>query len=223
VAEGLEVGQPLRDSPLFEQLKSVATAVVAMFGESCEVVIHDPSDLEHSIIWIQGNVTNRQVGGCITDLGLAKVQSGDTEDLFSYTTTTPDGRALKSSSVFIRDPGGQLVCIVCINFDMTPFISFAQALNGFCGERQEHEISEVFSDDVGDVLSALITEGAHEIGRPVSTMTKEDRLALIGHLERKGAFGFKKSVPLIAERLGVSRFTIYNYLNEIRNIGVGQP
>ena len=211
-----EMPEAFKTSTLFEQLKSVGTAITEAFGEICEVVIHDVSDLDHSIIWIKGNVTNRRIGGCITDLGLAKIRSGDTQDLFRYTTTTEDGKTLTSSSVFLKDREGELVGVICINVDVTPFLTFAHTLRGLCGQADEHEISEVFLDDVGDVLSALIAESAYDLGKPVSLMTKEDRLVLLSNLERKGAFGFKKAVPLIAERLGVSRFTIYNYMNEIR-------
>jgi len=35
-------------------------------------------------------------------------------------------------------------------------------------------------------------------------------------LEARGAFEFRKSAEIVAEALGVTRFTVYNYLNRAR-------
>ena len=35
-------------------------------------------------------------------------------------------------------------------------------------------------------------------------------------LEERGAFSYRKSAEVVAEALGVTRFTVYNYLNRIR-------
>ena len=40
------------------------------------------------------------------------------------------------------------------------------------------------------------------------------RLGIHSLLEQKSAFSFRKSVPYISQRLGVSRYTVYKYLNE---------
>ena len=54
------------------------------------------------------------------------------------------------------------------------------------------------------------------VQKPVAYMQKEDKLALVGSLEEKGIFDVKGAVEYVAERLGVTNFTIYNYLKEIR-------
>ncbi|MBQ2271304.1 MAG: helix-turn-helix domain-containing protein, partial [Firmicutes bacterium] len=45
-----------------------------------------------------------------------------------------------------------------------------------------------------------------------------ERLMLVKMLKEKGVFNLQKSVPYVAERMGVSKYTIYNYLNELENI-----
>ena len=47
-------------------------------------------------------------------------------------------------------------------------------------------------------------------------MQKEDKLAIVESLENKGIFDVKGSVEYVADRLGVTNFTIYNYLKEVR-------
>ena len=54
------------------------------------------------------------------------------------------------------------------------------------------------------------------MNKPVAYMQKEDKLALVDDLERKGVFDVKGSVEYVAECLGVTNFTVYNYLKEIR-------
>ena len=52
---------------------------------------------------------------------------------------------------------------------------------------------------------------------PVDLMKKSDRIELVRQLQDKGAFHIQRSVPYVAERLGITKFTVYNYLNEINN------
>jgi len=47
-------------------------------------------------------------------------------------------------------------------------------------------------------------------------MTTDEKVRLVKELERKGAFQIKGVVNQVAVRLGVSKFTIYNYLKRIR-------
>ena len=53
---------------------------------------------------------------------------------------------------------------------------------------------------------------------PLAQMRKGDRLALVALLKEKGVFHLQRSVPYVAERMGVSKYTIYNYLNELERI-----
>ena len=53
------------------------------------------------------------------------------------------------------------------------------------------------------------------MGKPVNALTKADRLRLVALLDQKAAFSFRKSVPYVSRRLGVSRYTVYKYLNEV--------
>ena len=43
-------------------------------------------------------------------------------------------------------------------------------------------------------------------------MKKNDRIDLIRLLKEEHAFKYQKSVPFVSEKLGLSRYTIYNYL-----------
>ena len=57
-------------------------------------------------------------------------------------------------------------------------------------------------------------EAVEQTGHSFETLDKDDKAAVVRYLDKKGVFLIKKSVERVADFLGVSRFTIYNYLNE---------
>ena len=66
-----------------------------------------------------------------------------------------------------------------------------------------------------DRLADLFDQCLTAVGKPVNALTKADRLRLVALLDQKAAFSFRKSVPYVSRRLGVSRYTVYKYLNEV--------
>ena len=46
-------------------------------------------------------------------------------------------------------------------------------------------------------------------------MNKADRIRVIEHLKEMDAFSYRRAVPYVATHLGVSRYTIYKYLDEV--------
>jgi hypothetical protein len=49
--------------------------------------------------------------------------------------------------------------------------------------------------------------------RPLADLDRVEKQRVVKALNEAGAFGLRKSVEQVAEVLGVSRFTVYNYLN----------
>jgi predicted transcriptional regulator YheO len=200
---------------LLRMLEVIGEAVSATLGDWCEVVIHDLRDLDHSIVYISGNVTGRKVGGHMTDLGLATLRSGRADPLMNYTSYTDDGKTLKSSSIFVYDEHGNPVAGFCINLNVTPLLLFQRFLRTLPAGGEEPDVSESFAPDLGQMVETMIAECAYEVGKPISLMSKTDRVNLVGLLDERGVFQLRKSVPLVAERLGVTHKTIYNYLTEL--------
>jgi len=67
-----------------------------------------------------------------------------------------------------------------------------------------------------DALEHLIAQGEAHIGRPLAEMTRGDKQQLVRYLDDRGAFALRRAVEQVAETLGVSRFTVYNYLDSAR-------
>jgi predicted transcriptional regulator YheO len=201
--------------------------IAEMFGKKCEVVIQDFSDPQHSIVVIEnGHVTRRKIGDPITDLALSfwkkdGYENKKTDRIVNYKTKTKDGKILKSSTVFIRNNQKKLIGCICINYDITVDLMFHKAMDEFCTTvdldkgRSEKSI-ETFTSDVKEVLKNIIQEAIGKIGKPVSLMQKEDNLMVTKIAEEKGAFLIKGAINQLAKEINVSRFTIYNYLEEIK-------
>jgi len=66
--------------------------------------------------------------------------------------------------------------------------------------------------DLHDALEVLIAAAETELGVPRAEMGRTQKQAAVTLLNEWGAFTLRKSVEDVAEALGVSRFTIYNYL-----------
>jgi uncharacterized protein YqgV (UPF0045/DUF77 family) len=64
-----------------------------------------------------------------------------------------------------------------------------------------------------DALSRMIADVERELGAPLAELSREDKQAAVRMLDAGGAFLLRKAVDDIADAMGVSRITIYNYLN----------
>jgi uncharacterized protein YqgV (UPF0045/DUF77 family) len=65
-------------------------------------------------------------------------------------------------------------------------------------------------------LDALLATVADELGSPLRDLPRAGKQRAVRLLEERGAFDFRKSPEIVAEALGVTRFTVYNYLNRER-------
>lgn len=207
---------------LIEFLKPIADGIASTYGDRCEVLIHDFDNPEHSIVYIVGNVTGRKVGGSVSKIGLEAIQGGDQqEDLINYVHNTRDGKTLRSSTLMLRDSTGHVIGCLCINLDITDFINFQDFINYIFtnnGQKdgQVEPMPVHFTDQIDEVLDEILNTVIEEIPTPGSLMKRKERLAFISAMERRGAFKVRKAVPTIAEYLGVSRPTVYQYLKEVR-------
>jgi predicted transcriptional regulator YheO len=206
----------LLNKSLFQVLIQQADALKELFHPFCEIVIHDFSDLEHSIIYITGDLTGRSVHGPPTDLLLSRAQKGDTDkDLLSYVTGLSDGRLMKSSTVFLRDEKGIAFGAFCINFDISPFITFNKQLSEFVMMEGPNEVTEVFSADIYETIQGMVMDALNEMQASIQNLSRNDKIELISRLYSRGAFQVKKAVPIVADLLGLSRATVYNYIREV--------
>lgn len=209
------------DGHLFNILKAVADGVQKTFGKNCEVVIHDLSRPENSLIYKAGEVTKRTIGAPVTNLVLEalKRDGNNTPDLIGYKAFTRDGKNLKSSTIFIRNSNGEIISCLCINYDLTEFQLAQQYLAEFT---QTYDLSgegrdeETFVQDIGEMVQIVLENVLNKLGKPVAAMGKEDKLRAVEMLEERGIFLVKGAVDIVAQALAVSKYTLYGYIEEVR-------
>ena len=191
--------------------------LAATMGPAAEVVLHDLSDPEHSIVAIAGDITHRKQGGPLTDLVLRLLRMRTAgQDVINYENVTKDGRRLRSSTIFISD-GDEVIGCLCINLDLTNPIMALKFLQDYCQTTKlEKDTPEVFSADVYEMLSRIMGETVAKISVPVIKMTRQDKLSVVKMLDEKGFFMIKGAIDYAAGTIQVSRYTIYNYLNQTR-------
>lgn len=204
--------------PKLTALFPVADAINATAGAYSEVVIHDITQPDHSVVYIAGNVTNRQLGAPLTDLVLEQVRryGNNCEDILNYGTTTRDGKTLRSSTTFVRDDNGEVIGCLCINVDMTPLLSWRYFLDKSLSA-EPTLVRENFSNDVTEALNGIMKSILETYHVPVASLPREEKLTIITLLDDKGVFLVKGAVDQVACALGVSRYSIYNYLEEVRS------
>ncbi|MUK87490.1 hypothetical protein GMD78_03630 [Ornithinibacillus sp. L9] len=205
---------------IFDHAIRTADMMVNMFGPRCEVAVHDFSDLERSLIHIAGNVTSREIGSPITDLVLKELRKNheDIKDIPNYQTQTKEGNILKSTTVFLRDEHNKIIGALCTNYDISLLMEFSGEIDRFIDFQQEKNPSETFFNSVQDVTHEMVHQVLQRFKKAPSQMSMEEKVECVSELDKRGTFLIKGATEYVAHVLGVSKFTIYNYLNKIRSM-----
>lgn len=206
----------------FEFAAHVARGLAGQFGRNCEVVIHDlrGDDLDHTIIAIEnGHVTGRSIGDGPSHIVLEALRENPEalKDRIAYLTKTADGRVLKSSTMFIRDDDEKVIGLMGINYDISMLVAFDDAIRAFTGQDQPGQEPESISGNVYDLLDELLDASVRLVGKPTALMSKDEKIRAIRFLDERGAFLITKSGPKVCQYFGISTYTLYSYLDEIRS------
>lgn len=204
--------------PFWVQL---AKGITGHFGDNCEVVIHDlTEDEEHTIVFIEnGHVTGRKVGDGSSRIVFEARNKApeELEDRINYLTQTEGGRVLKSSTIYIRDNNGKVVGIFAINYDITNLIMADYTLKSLLSTKNDTDEPEKITKGVNGLLHELIEESVKLVNKPVAQMNREDKIKAIKFLQDKGAFLITKSGDKVSKYFGISKFTLYNYIDVKEN------
>ena len=215
------------DAPMLQFLFRLAKALSAQFGPNCEVVIHDlqSNDPDSSIVAIEnGHVSGRKIGDGPSHVVLEALEAMNNgerpkDDRLSYLTKTADGKTLKSTTVYIRDEDKAPIGIFSINYDITLMLAMEETLRQFTATTPEEpeDSPAPITQNVSDLLDELIEQSVKRVGKPVALMTKEEKVQAIGFLNDTGAFLITKSGGKVCKYFGISKYTLYSYIEEAKN------
>jgi predicted transcriptional regulator YheO len=196
----------------------IANLIAKTFGKNCEVVIHDLSIPQNSVVYtVNNHVTGREIGQSfehlVKDVLLSK--KFDNDYTANYMTSSEDGRKIKSSTTLIRDSEDKVIGALCINYDLEDFNTMKSFLDEFMAIEQEKAETAVEPfDNVMEIVDDLIDTiiGNHKIEH----LKRNDKIELIYFMDKKGLFLIKGAIEKVAEKLKISKVTVYSYLDEIK-------
>ena len=208
------------DASVLQFMLQLAKGLARQFGPNCEVVVLDldSNDPDSSIVAIEnGQVTGRKVGDGPSHVVLEarKATPPPAEDHLAYLTRTPGGKVLKSSTLYIRDGEGKVEAVFSINFDVSALLAAESAVRDLAAPREEAQGEPTrITKNVADLLDDLLRESVELVGKPVALMDREDKIRAIRFLSDAGALLITKAGDKIAKYFGISKFTLYSYLDE---------
>lgn len=209
------------DREILRALEVVVEGISLAFGNNCETVLHSLEDTSHSIVKIvNGHVTGRKVGSPLTDFGIEILKKADALDkdvIGSYYSKLDDGRPLKSVTMIIRNTQGKPIGFMCINIDLSiPLLNF---LKEFLPKTDEssNNIAEHFPLGMKDLISSILEKVMNNINIQREISFSEKNKMIVLELYKRGVFNVKGVIDLVAKELGISRYTVYNYLREAKS------
>lgn len=204
----------------FDFLDRMARGIAVMFGEQCETIVHemDGQKVKNLAIY-NGHVSGRTTGSTLSIYGRDTMMDEEDPkvnldlDYVNQMVITSSGKTMKSSTFHLR--GEDYHFALGINYDISVMSQMSRIMDGLLRTDATLQTS-LFG--TGNSMEEVFESCSEIVKRPFSQMQKADRLTLVSILKEKGFFQMQRSVPYAAERLGVTKYTIYNYLNELGGV-----
>ncbi|MFD7713297.1 transcriptional regulator [Streptomyces sp. NPDC059786] len=202
------------DEHLIQEAEKIAVALGRMFPGLCEVVLHDLRDPRHAIRAIENNLSGRRVGDSATELGLARIADPEYPSVIqNYPNRFPDGRPAKSTSIGIKNAAGDYIAALCLNLDVSVLSPLTLTLSNLVATDAEHRdrpLESLRDRNARELRRTVEALAAERAGTPRS-LGRKDKRELVRQLHQDGYFDSRDAAQTIADLLGVSRATVYNY------------
>ena len=199
-------------------LKNEARGIAMMFGPNCETLVHDMTRPGHPILAIyNGSETDRDEGSTpdiFGDIGDYDETIYKNKDYTNQMVLSRDGRTLKSTTFNVV--GDDFHFALGINLDITNMVRATQMLTELTAT--SGDLQQTLMQDARSQLEELLRECISAVGKEPEAMKKTDRMRIIRMLYKRRAFTYQKSVAIVAERLNVSRYTVYKYMHELEEM-----
>jgi len=209
-----------KDEQAFELLSRITKTLGELLGSSTEIVLHDFRKTDHTIVALSDHhLSGRKVGDTLEMLGERLFADNHYQDMANYETRTESGRTLRSCTVFVRNDKGEPIGALCVNQDLSPLLAMQGWLQNALRRDEPVCLPAAEENHVDSLLNNLIDEAIRSTGKIPEQFSREDKLSVISALDKHGAFQIRYSMEKVAALLSISKFSIYNYLNSLREEG----
>jgi predicted transcriptional regulator YheO len=197
-----------------------------VFGSNTEVVLHDVTNLDSSIVAIEnGYISGRKVGDPVTNLVLKIIREKqylDKDYIANYSAYSPSKKNFRSSSFFIKGKDNKLIGMLCINSDASFHIQMKEYLDEYCSfmlnkeTNNLNDMRENLQGNAQDALKSMIAEIIGGIDIQPKRMTQDEKINIVEKMYINGVFLLKGSIAEAAKALDVTEPTIYRYLSKVK-------
>ena len=221
---------------LLQQYMKLTEFLGRALGPDYEVALYDLTDPDKAIIAIANrHVSGREVGAPLTNVALQILEDKSylsSDYRLNYRGLSADDKLLRSSTLFIKGEDGELIGLLCINFDGTRYRELSDKVLGLCHpdtfvetnfqfdetrtQAPAHEMVENFHTSMGDLASDAVGEVLREMGVEADRLTQEEKMTVVGELDSRGVFLLKGAVKDVAEALRCSQASVYRYLSKLK-------
>ncbi|CAK9886509.1 MAG: Transcriptional regulator DauR [Candidatus Erwinia impunctatus] len=208
------------DFDILASYESVVDGLAMLIGSHCEIVLHSLENLNCSAIRIaNGEHTGRKIGSPITDLALRtlhEMRGSESNVSRAYFTRAKSGVLMKSLTIAIRNGQERVIGLLCINMNLD--VPFSQFMATFIPPAAQDVAPAVnFASSVEDLVMQTLEFTIEEVSadRTVSNNVKNRQIVL--NLHEKGIFDIKDAINQVAERLNISKHTVYLYIRQFKS------
>lgn len=216
--------------PSLKQYAILVEFLGQALGADYEVVLHDLTEDNASVAAIaNGHISGRGTGAPLTNMALrflADKEYLSHDYILGYRGMSQAKTRLRSSTMFIKSPEGELIGLLCINFDPSRCLQAANTMLSVCNlpplsltpenESEPNIGTETFVGSIPDAVRSAIEDVTGDAGLPVSRLTMDEKVRIVDALNQGGLFILKGSVSEVASQLGTSEATIYRYLSKLK-------
>jgi predicted transcriptional regulator YheO len=209
-----------------KKFTSIADFLGEVLGSNTEIILHDLTNYEHSIVHIiNGHISGRKIGDSITDLVLEFMiteSKGDKQFICNYNSKTIGDRLLYSSTYFIRDEKNSIVGALCLNsdyYEVKKSLSFLTSLlPNYVDDKilTLNNIKENLNSNPQELTLNKIDAIINQFDIVPNRMTTEEKTEVIAALNDCGIFNIRGSVQEVATKLQMSEPSIYRYIKKIK-------
>lgn len=190
-----------------------------IYGSSCEIILHSIKGDKVSIVKIiNGNISNREVGIEKNVIGYKhKEQFKDNDYIANNFYKSDNAVDIKSNTFYIKDSSGELIGMLCLNFDITASKDIKKILDEFlCNVSSNEKLSSINPfNSIKDFTIKTIEEVIEQAKIPVERMTSKEKIDVLKKLSEKDVFRTKGAVRIVAKHLKTSETSLYRYLKEL--------
>ncbi len=195
-------------------------------GDTTEVVLHDLTDLEHSVVKIRnGHISGRKEGDPATDLVMKILNNNASEPyVCNYKSASKNKKHLKSASFYIRDSSNKIVGMLCLNSNIEGLLSVQDYLysflNGFVETTSKHDTehaSENLGQSINEIINSSIERALSKYAGRENSLSIAEKEDIIATMNAEGVFLLKGAVSKVALALNMSESSMYRYLKQVKS------